>query len=478
MPLALEENRSSYTVTCMCKKLISIIIPTYNRRAYLEKTLASLSNQTYDVSLFEVIVINDGSVDTTSNIEEENKFPYATRWIHQENLGRSTARNRGLSVAQGDLIVFIDDDRLCCPEMLNEHYNAHTQHPNSVVIGRRRNVYSVKPDKPQDIFIFAYLVAKSQLAFLAEVDLITGWDIANNFDIVEKLSYGLDFPFEYFAARSGSGVCDAEACWDLFVTSNASVHKAVLDNVGYFNEHFIGWGVEDMELGYRLLKSGINFVLNPNATNYHQNHPRELDLEMETGSKNYKTFCEIHPDVPVLLLWRKMFDNLNLEGYATLCSQWNKCNIIRDCNSLRADYYRLLKDFTYNNGLDSVLRSDIRKSASQCLLEFRRGNWKQVIELAGRYVTNFESRCEEQQSVLSDFPNTGDFASYIYLNNVGMCLLLAAKSCIMLGDASDAKKLCISILRLCSYSQYWDTELGIVRPAEEAHKLLSQIIVS
>lgn len=93
----------------MVKPTISIIVPVYNSSAFLKKCLESILMQTY--SDFELLLINDGSTDTSLDIalsyaNLDNRIVV----INQENLGVSSARNNGLSKASGDYIVFVDAD--------------------------------------------------------------------------------------------------------------------------------------------------------------------------------------------------------------------------------------------------------------------------------------------------------------------------------------------------------------------------------
>lgn len=93
--------------------LFSIIIPAYNAEAYLQRCLDSIFSQEF--ADYEVIVINDGSNDGTAVLLEEyaSKHPNL-QVLTQSNQGMATARNRGLDVAQGDYVMFVDsDDRLC-----------------------------------------------------------------------------------------------------------------------------------------------------------------------------------------------------------------------------------------------------------------------------------------------------------------------------------------------------------------------------
>ncbi len=94
--------------------MISVIIPTYNRASLLGEAIQSVQNQDYFArkgsSCFELIVVDDGSTDNTKKVVRS--FGKRVKYHFQPNRGVSAARNRGLSLAQGDFISFLDSDDL------------------------------------------------------------------------------------------------------------------------------------------------------------------------------------------------------------------------------------------------------------------------------------------------------------------------------------------------------------------------------
>ena len=88
-------------------KMISVVIPLYNKEPIIEKSLRSVLSQDYDD--FEVVVVNDGSTDRSAEIVKGIDDPHI-RLIEQENGGPSKARNTGVKNAQGEWIVFLDAD--------------------------------------------------------------------------------------------------------------------------------------------------------------------------------------------------------------------------------------------------------------------------------------------------------------------------------------------------------------------------------
>ena len=91
--------------------LLSIVVPTYNVERYIANCLESLLKQDVAIDSYEVIIVNDGSTDESARIAELYSNTYTNvRVIHQENAGLSAARNKGISVAKGKYIYFIDSD--------------------------------------------------------------------------------------------------------------------------------------------------------------------------------------------------------------------------------------------------------------------------------------------------------------------------------------------------------------------------------
>lgn len=90
------------------KPFFSIIIPTYNRKNFLEIAIQSVLAQTFDS--FELIIVDDGSTDGTKDMVQENFTDERIKYIFQENAERSAARNNGIKKASGTWICFLDSD--------------------------------------------------------------------------------------------------------------------------------------------------------------------------------------------------------------------------------------------------------------------------------------------------------------------------------------------------------------------------------
>ncbi len=112
--------------------LISIIVPAYNRADEIDEFLSSFEKQT--LINFEVIVVDDGSTDTTKAIVENHKNNLDLKYLFQQNKGPGAARNLGMENAKGDLLVFIDSD-CTVPEDYIDNLTRHLENENLDAFG-------------------------------------------------------------------------------------------------------------------------------------------------------------------------------------------------------------------------------------------------------------------------------------------------------------------------------------------------------
>ncbi|HEV2054415.1 MAG TPA: glycosyltransferase [Methylomirabilota bacterium] len=204
--------------------LISVVIPTYNRQALLARTLPTVFAQDMAADDYEVIVVVDGSTDGSADWLRGLASPVAFRVLEQPNRGPAAARNAGVAVARGGIVLFLDDDILCGPTLLREHAAAHDGPESRMVFGQ----VLVAADSPDS------------LATDRTRQDTTGW-----------------------VARVDR---DKEPGWpyDAIVDANSSVPRAALLECGGFDERF-GRQRETADLGLRLWAMGIRFHYRPGA---------------------------------------------------------------------------------------------------------------------------------------------------------------------------------------------------------------------
>lgn len=123
-----------------------MIIPTFQRREFVRRAVASVLTQSYRD--FELIVVDDGSTDGT----REALAPFADRlrYIRQENRGTAAARNAGLAVAEGEIVAFLDSDDRWLPHHLDVLIEIFGRHPSAVLAGTCPGFLTAGDDEPGD----------------------------------------------------------------------------------------------------------------------------------------------------------------------------------------------------------------------------------------------------------------------------------------------------------------------------------------
>jgi len=211
---------------------ISVVIPTYNRKDILLRTLKSLLDQTYPKDKYEIIVVDDGS---TENIKEAIEgFQPSITYLRQDpsKKGPAAANNLGIKSAKGRYILLMNNDVIADNRLIEEHMKEHVR------VGRDR---PQRQGDQQDIIVQGRVINTSSMENLGKKHKgYTG-------------GYS-DFSFGYFT------------------TWNCSLSKEILLKAGLFDEDFRNLCWEDVELGLRLRKLGIKQVNNKNAFGYHFRH--------------------------------------------------------------------------------------------------------------------------------------------------------------------------------------------------------------
>ncbi|MCR4784531.1 MAG: glycosyltransferase family 2 protein [bacterium] len=204
---------------------VSVQICSHNRKDVLKKVLESLKDQTLPAERFEVVLVDDGSTDGTQAMAESLELPYhLTVLRHEKNAGLATARNTGLRACRGHVILIIDDDVIAHPDLLRQHVLTHASYDKIVCNGWVNHVST--PKRP-------------------EVPKFTMADISMSF----------------------------------FWTSNVSVKRKHLLEIGGFDEDFKEYGWEDQEVGLRLMALGLKAHNNYKAIGFHvKRTPQRRDI--------------------------------------------------------------------------------------------------------------------------------------------------------------------------------------------------------
>lgn len=109
---------------------VSVIIPVYNGEKYLAEAIKNVKNQEYQP--LEIIIVDDGSTDGTAEVAAQ--FKESIHYVYQENSGPAAARNRGLRIAKGDAIAFLDVDDLWSEDKLKLQANYLAANPSVKIV--------------------------------------------------------------------------------------------------------------------------------------------------------------------------------------------------------------------------------------------------------------------------------------------------------------------------------------------------------
>ncbi len=240
---------------------LSVIIPTFNRKECLRNCLESLARQTQSFSDFEVIVVIDGSTDGTQEMLGSYQAPYQLQVLEQLNSGQCKALNHGARAADGQILLFLDDDMVASPQLISRHIDIHRQYPHRIGIGKTTLVLQPNPDW-------------FMLGFALE------WE--QHFEELDKNGRVLTWLDCYGSNMS---------------ISNADYHQ-VGGNLESLSRAY------DLELAYRLVNHGCSITYLPDAVAIQDQRKGYLDLikDAEKSGQACLELSKMHPEMQDLLL--------------------------------------------------------------------------------------------------------------------------------------------------------------------------------
>jgi len=279
----------------------SVVIPTYNRAELLRRTLDSLTRQDLPRADFEVLVVDDGSSDSTAELVAGYADRLDLRYFFQPDEGWrvAQARNVGLAAATGAVCVFVDSGVQLHPGCLAAHLDSHTRAEGPVaVVG----------------YAYGFGTDGDEAAELARVlDDADSHDPAAVFGLVRETGRWPDVR-ELFYAKYTDDFAALPVPWIVFWTCNASAPTDRLRAVGGFDEQIRSWGGEDIDLGYRLHLDGVPFVLNRSAASIHYPHGSSLATRMGEARAVHRYVAKKH-GTPVMRLLPMLGGVLNFVTY-------------------------------------------------------------------------------------------------------------------------------------------------------------------
>lgn len=233
---------------------LSIVIPTYNRLEILKRVLKALNGQTYNLKKVEVLVVDDCSSINPKKEIKKLKTKSKLRFFRlREHIGQGQVRNKAIKLAKGKYLLFLGDDIIPKKNLLQEHMLLHKKHNGIAVLGK----------------------------------ILWANEMRNEFmNYIEKIQ------FHYHTIKDKNNVKLH------FYTSNISLEKSWFKDEEY-SKQFKNYGLEDLELGYRLEKKGLRIIYNPKAIVYHL-HKYTFEQfcdRMKNTGRSAIIFTSLHPEL-------------------------------------------------------------------------------------------------------------------------------------------------------------------------------------
>ena len=241
---------------------VSIIIPVYNRKEILAKTLAGIRHQNYPLKLIEVIIADDGSNDNPEEIIPLFSEFFSIKYVSQEDLGFRAAavRNLGVSEATHNHFIFLDCDMLPEPDLVRSMMEWLHISPQCILIGHRRFVCTDE------------LTIESLIQNISPALTLPNIDSENK--IVKRGSDGFTVDWREKIYQETNKLKEADAhVFRTFCSGNVGLARTAWDSIGGFDEDFKHWGGEDTEFGFRAYNQGFYFIPESGAMALHQEPP-------------------------------------------------------------------------------------------------------------------------------------------------------------------------------------------------------------
>ncbi len=320
--------------TTEVKPTISVIIPTYNREKVLQEALEAYGQQSLPQERFEILVIDDGSTDgTKETVKKVCGEQPNIRYFHQEHSGPAKARNLGIANTRSGIIMFTGDDCIPDKNLLQEHLRLHKKGDAIAVLGH----IDWHPDLEVTPFM-RYINTDTQFSY------------------PKIKEHPENIPFIYF------------------YTSNISIPKRYLGLAGNFDPEFTDAVFEDVELGYRIWKTGVRIIYNKHAATYHK-HAIDLEDYIKRQIRSGKAAALLYKKHPELLDFLRVPKVTGPEA--------------------RYRFYQAVLDYYYYLGLQNRLKTGEEKG-DLIPLDDRLKNWSDIEkdQLMQR-ILHLEKRCRD-----------------------------------------------------------------------------------
>lgn len=245
----------------------SVVLATYDRREPLARVLEALARQALPTKEWEVVVVDDGSVEPAAPVVARYADRLQISVLRQENAGVAVARQNGVTRARGKIVIFIDDDILVASDFVAQHLAAHDG------------------DEPATRVVMGELLPDERIRAMPLFERFYARLLART---ARELS----------STRTFSG-------HDVY-TGNLSLARELFLRVGGFDPSF--W-IEDVELGVRLGQAGASFVFSRAAAAVHASDHTSLEKWLARNVRDGRDWVRLlrkHPEAIEASPWRHL----------------------------------------------------------------------------------------------------------------------------------------------------------------------------
>lgn len=251
---------------------------------------------------YEVIVIDDGSSDFTREtaLSFQDKLNLIYHFQKDKGYRVALARNEGIRRSQGQVLIFLDTGMIVGTFFLRKHFECYHDPQN--------------PKACREIAVIGYVYGYD---YNRNSNLLRGVDYEKHYqdrimNEVIKSGRFLDMRDPIYE-ELGDALTTYPAPWTLYWTTNVSVERRVMLEIGGFDESFTSWGMEDLECAYRLFRKGATFILSRAACGIHYPHERDDDVNFKSDAANKLKCLQKHLSLEMELFIAERYINFNKE---------------------------------------------------------------------------------------------------------------------------------------------------------------------
>lgn len=264
---------------------VMVIIPVYGKPDVLNLTLQALAEQHY--SGFSVYLVDQGGSIAFEPFKDA--FEHKLRLHYLDTPAHTTVsdkRNRAIRQSTEEVVIFLDADTIVCTDFVGEHM-AMQGAGHDVVIGY---IYGKKG------------IDREELNYEGELELeaFMRW-------FEHESGRSADEREKYYGPIQDQ-LMQLQWPWAVFWSGNISVSRTALQRAGGFDHRFKGWGIEDIEVGYRLVQSGYTLTLSRAAWAVHVPHEVDEAKRKREQTVNARRFLQKYSTMEIELFLLKLLD--------------------------------------------------------------------------------------------------------------------------------------------------------------------------